>query len=190
MKKWLVMMSTAVGVLSAFIGCGDDESSPASSAGTSSTGGDAGSNSQAGGSGKSGAGSSNGGSSDAGSSSGDAGASSSNAGSSGAGAGGRGSAGATTGGDGGTAQAGTSHAGAGADGGGSANGGDSGCPVGCKAPEDGAACPGSQVYWTCFGTTGDPTPPQSVLREFDDNCTSQQTPRPTFCCPQGFHSGC
>jgi hypothetical protein len=64
------------------------------------------------------------------------------------------------------------------------------CPVGCQAPPNADACTGSNVYWTCFGSGQDPTPTAEVIEAFQSTCTSKQTPRPTYCCPPSFHSGC
>lgn len=166
MKRQVALIVGTLACFSLCAGCGDDKTSFGSSAGAAGSGkagSSGGGNGGAGAAGAGAAGSSNAGSSSGGAQSGDAG----------------------------NQSGGGTHAGAG---GSSASGGtggaDTGCPAGCQAPKPGATCPASQVYWTCFGTAADPTPSQQIVQEFNSNCTSKQTPQPTFCCPATFHSGC
>jgi hypothetical protein len=190
MKQVFGLVTGTLAVLALFAGCGGDDNSSPPSAGGGGKSGDAGSASQGGLGGRAGAGAGGataGGSNHGGASSGGA-AGSGTAG--GAGGGDAGNAGNDQGGAGHSGASPGGASGAAGSGGGAAGGTGPECPIGCDAPEDGATCPGSQVYWTCFGTSADPTPPQQVVNEFEDNCTSKQTPRPTFCCPADFHPGC
>lgn len=199
MKRQVSLIVGTLGCFLLFAGCsGDDDTSWGPPAGTGGSGEAGSSGSKGGASGGGAAGSSTGGTRSGGSNSGGSsgGGASNSGGSNGAGTGNGGSSstGASAGGAGRDSGGATQGGAAGSSGSvgvaGAAGGADTGCPVGCHAPDNANACPPSQVYWTCFGTSADPMPSQQVLREFENGCTSNQTPRPTFCCPKDFHSGC